>query len=131
MTQRLNEYSKLQTCTPAHQKRVLCLWLPNWPIQSIVVAQSELRRQRVILFTQHAQRGRLVSAVSPLAARNGIVIDMPISEAKSLLRRSNQVGQAGTGNFHVLEHDRTAELAALEDLADSLTEFSPIIGLTC
>ncbi len=52
---------------------------------------------------------------------------MPLSEAKSLLKKSNRRQPAD--NFHVFEHDRAADLAALEQLADSLSEFSPIGGL--
>lgn len=117
------------------QKRVLCLWLPNWPIQRLVVSQKELKRQRVVLFTQHPTRGQRVSAVSPLAARDGILIDMPISEAKSLLKRSrsqspkSHQGSNSNAQFHIFEHDRSADQAAIEELADTLCEFSPIIGI--
>ena len=134
-------------------KRAICIWLPEWPIQRLVVAQSELKRKRVVLFFQDPRRGRLVSAVSPLAQRDGLLINMPLSEAKSLLKRSS-VSRSGAAapdaaeprgtkgdavkpdfrgtkddiDFHVFEHDRAADLAAIEELADSLSEFSPIVG---
>jgi protein ImuB len=104
-----------------HSKRILCLWFPNWPIQRLVVSQPELRRQRIVLFRRDSRRGQLVSAVSPLAMQDGVCIDMPLSEAKSLLR--------GSGKFHLFEHDITADLEALEELADSMESFSPIVGL--
>ena len=53
--------------------------------------------------------------------QDGACVDMPLSEAKSLLRRG--------GHFHIFEHDLEADMEALERLADSLESFSPIIGL--
>ena len=82
----------------------------------------ELRRQRIVLYRQDSRRGQLVAAVSPLATRDGIGVGMPLSEAKSLLKRNN-------GDFHVFEHDPAADLAAIEKLADSLETFSPLVGL--
>jgi protein ImuB len=49
-------------------------------------------------------------------------VDMPLSEAKSLLKRNNE-------DFHVFEHDPAADLAAIKKLADSLETFSPLVGL--
>ena len=73
---------------------------------------------------------------------------MPLSEAKSLLKRSlvnngshqstpghadshitNSSGHLNGHSFHVFEHDGGADFTALETLADSLESFSPIIGL--
>ena len=83
--------------------------------------EPELRRQRIILFRRDARRGQVVSAASPLAMQDGACVDMPLSEAKSLLRRG--------GEFHIFEHDLDADLQAIETLADSLESFSPIVGL--
>ena len=78
-------------------KRILCLWFPNWPIQRLVVQRPALRRQRIVLFRRDSRRGQIVSAASPLAMREGVGRGMPLSEAKSLLRRSE--------NFYVFEQD--------------------------
>ena len=102
-------------------KRILCLWFPNWPIQRLVVQQPELRRQRIVLFRRDSRRGRLVSAVSPLAMRDGVCVGMPLSEAKSLLRYGE--------SFHIFEHNLNHEVKAIEALADSLDSFSPVVGL--
>ena len=102
-------------------KRILCLWFPNWPIQRLVVERPALRRQRIVLFRRDSRRGQIVSAASPLAMREGVGLGMPFSEAKSLLRRSE--------NFYVFEQDLDKDVAALEALADSLDSFSPIVGL--
>ena len=93
----------------------------------MVVAEPELRRQRMVLFRQDSRRGRVVAAASPLAIRDGIRVSMPLSEAKSLLQRSVQ--QQTDSRFHIFEQDTAADLAALTDLADALGRFSPIVGL--
>ena len=137
--------NKTSAISQPHQttltQRILCLWLPHWPIQQLVVSKPELRCQRVVLYRQDSRRGQLVAAVSPLALRDGVCVDMPLSEAKSLLKR-NPGGQNSRNHpspqgqrlkestaFHIFEHDPRADLAALETLADSLETFSPIVGL--
>ena len=47
---------------------------------------------------------------------------MPLAEAKSLLRR-------GATTFHILPHDPTADLYTLQQLADWMDCFSPLVGL--
>ena len=53
--------------------------------------------------------------------QDGACVDMPLSEAKSLLRRSDK--------FHIFPQDLDADLEAIETLAESLESFSPIVGL--
>lgn len=105
----------------SHSQRILCLWFPNWPIQRLVVEQVELRKQRIILFRRDSRRGRVVSAASPLAIKEGVCEGMPVSEAKSLLNSS--------GRFTIFEHDLEQDVRGLETLSDSLEEFSPVVGL--
>lgn len=64
----------------------------------------------------------MVAACSPLAQRDGVRVDMPLAEAKSLLRR-------GSTTFHILPHDPTTDLYTLQQLADRLDCFSPLVGL--
>jgi protein ImuB len=108
------------------QKRVLCLWFPNWPIQRLVVSEPELRRQRIVLFRRDSRRGQVLTAASPLAMQDGACVDMPLSEAKSLLRRGTGADPAP---FHIFEHDLDDDTLGFEELADSLDTFSPIVGL--
>lgn len=75
----------------------------------------------MVLFRRDSRRGQVISAASPLALQDGACVGMPISEAKSLLRRG--------GHFHIFEHDLDADLAGIETLADSLDCFSPLVGL--
>ena len=103
----------------------------------------------MVLFRQDSRRGQLVAAASPLAQRDGVQIDMPLAESKSLLARSTRkfnrskahgaphsAGRSGNGlpihsthSFHILPHDPTADVLAMQQLADDLDGFSPIIGL--
>lgn len=107
----------------SNASRVLCVWLPNWPIQRLVVQQPKLRRQQVVLFRRDSRRGQLVSAASPLARQSGICPGMPLSEAKSLLRRGSQ------RDFFLLEHDQNQDVQAIEQVCQGLDGFSPIVGL--
>ena len=88
----------------------------------MIVGEPKLRRQRIVLFRTDSRRGKLVSAVSPLAIQDEIRVDMPLSETQSLLKRSD-------GEFYVLEHHPADDLEALKELADSLEKFSPLVGL--
>ncbi len=109
-------------------RRVLNLWLRNWPIQRRVVARAELKRQSVILVRTDPHRGQWVAAASPRALREGVVVGMPVSEARSLLRRCHR-SPAGSADFHVLPHEPDQDLAALRRLALALDAFSPVVGL--
>lgn len=108
---------------PLSASRILCVWFPNWPIQRLVTQQPKLRCQQVVLFRRDSRRGQLVSAASPLARRSGICPGMPLSEAKSLLRRGSDK------DFFLFEHDLTQDIQAIEQLCQSLESFSPIVGL--
>lgn len=108
---------------PSSALRILCVWFPNWPIQRLVTQQPKLRCQQVVLFQRDSRRGQLVSAASPLARRSGICPGMPLSEAKSLLRRGSDK------HFFLLEHDLKQDTQAIEQLCQSLESFSPIVGL--
>ena len=71
-------------------KRLLCIWLPNWPIQRLVVAQPELSDGALVLHTRVANRGERVVACSPQAAAHGIRIGMPVAEAGALWNAARQ-----------------------------------------
>ena len=101
-------------------RRIACIHFPNWPIQRLVVASPELRRQRLVLFSELANRGRLVAAVSPLAVQSGVRIGMPLTEAKSLLRHAV---------FHVFPFEPSVDRTALAQLARQMHAFSPTVGL--
>ena len=107
---------------------MLCLWLPEWPIQRLVAAEPEYRQQHLVLFRVDARKGKRVAAASPLARRAGVRTDMPLNEANSLLRRAaaqpirNPASPAlhkrekhhqDENRFFIFEHDPDVDLTAL------------------
>ena len=129
-------------------KRIVCVYLSDWPIQRLVAKQPELRRQRVVLYTQDA-RGQRVSAISPAARRDRVRVGMPLSEAKSILRdvswepeprgegvsprfspKTTQIGDRPRRfPVYFMPHDRTADRTALVQLALSCESLAPRVGL--
>ena len=99
-----------------------------------------------MLFRIDSRKGKRVTAASPLARRAGVGTGMPLNEANSLLRRAvvepnpnpnlnpnlkqqQQQRDPCVLDFHISEHDPTADLTALEQLAQTLEKFSPVIGI--
>ena len=101
-------------------KRILCIWLPHWPIQRLVVARPELDGQAIVLHGPDARRGRRVVCHSAAAAARGVRLGMPLAEVAAL---------ADEAALHVEEHDGQADRQALEQLAGWCEPFSPLVGL--
>ena len=99
-------------------KRVLCVWLPSWPIQRLLADRPELRGCAVILYREGCRAGRQVVARTRLAAQDGVVPGMSVVEATALSTTSLLV-----------PHDPLADHAALECLAQACHQFTPIVGL--
>lgn len=146
VNQPANQHPQSPPSGPTHNNRaakhILCLWLPEWPIQRLVAAEPEFRHQHLVLFRIDSRKGKRVTAASPLARRAGVRTEMPINEANSLLRRAtvpptpksdpkqqrDQSDQTAL-EFHISEHDPAADLTALQQLAETLEKFSPVIGI--
>jgi protein ImuB len=90
-------------------KRVMCVWLPGWPIQRLRAARREPSQQPLALFAP-AGRGKMaVVACSVSAAQYGITPGMPLAEARAL---------AGLGTSIRFElHDPGGDAEALRALA--------------
>ncbi|MFW6172086.1 MAG: hypothetical protein ACODAD_16490, partial [Planctomycetota bacterium] len=65
-------------------KRILCIRLPSWPIQRLVVAQPELGNRVIILHSRESGGGQCVVACSRAAYRYGIRPHMSLAEAVAL-----------------------------------------------
>src|SRR5438132_10565202 len=87
-------------------RRILCLWLPNWPIQCALVSlagrkdqKSEIRGQRsenaasnhsefcvlnstlpILLHSRDPRRGEIVVACNQTAIERGARLQMPLAE---------------------------------------------------
>ena len=70
-------------------KRVLCIWLPNWPVQRLVAARPELKFRPVVLHARDPRRGHLVAYSSTAARQLGIKPGLPLAEAEALLHRAS------------------------------------------
>jgi len=104
-------------------KRILCIRLPNWPIQRLVAARPELENHTIVL--HQSQRGvQRVTACCHQAAVRGVSVGMPLAEVKA----GWGLGVGGWG-MGVLAHEPDADQEALGVLAEHCGRFSPIVGL--
>ncbi|MGE5192444.1 MAG: Y-family DNA polymerase, partial [Deltaproteobacteria bacterium] len=121
-------------------KRVLCLWLPHWPLQRICLVQPELKGRPVVLYggatnTPAAQSGRgtgqQVRHCSRAAVGAGVRPGMPLAEAQALLERPNApANSSGRGTApHIAPHDPQADRKLLQLLAGWCARYSPLVGI--
>jgi protein ImuB len=112
-------------------RRILCLYLPDWPIQCLLAARSGNRwadascarlphPPPVLLHACDPRRGDLVVAANRAAYERGVRLQMPLAEAAALAQHG--------GECLILPHDPAADLAALARLAEHCERFSPIVG---
>jgi protein ImuB len=92
-------------------KRILCIWLPHWPLQRLFLAQPELKRRAVTLYEQN--RGLRVV----LSNQQGVAPGMPLAEATA------------HGALHLEPYAPELDRAALRILAQECELFSPLVGL--
>jgi len=97
--------------------RILCLWLPNWPIQRLTRTWPKLSGRPVVLEAP-AVRGSRVAACCRVAAAQGVRVDMPLAEAKSLLP-----------SVAIKRHDPERDCEELRRLAAACEQFSPCVAL--
>lgn len=103
--------------TAVTENRILCVQLPNWPVQRLIRDQPELRHQPLVLYGKLGRQPRCVWACNELARAQGVRLGMPMVEAK---RRFDGYQQA---------IDQAADLAALEQLAVQCQRFTPYCGV--
>ena len=100
--------------------RILCLWFPDWPVQRLLSSTPELRT-RVLLLVENGRRGQQVTYCNRLARSRGILAGMPVAEARSFVRPTDQVV--------IQTVCRDEDRQALEQLAVATEEFSPCVGV--
>jgi protein ImuB len=114
------------------KKRILCIWLPDWPVLRQTLDRAEqfdaqglqpYRNQPIVL--HETWRGsRRVAACSAKARTLGIRIGMPLSEATALLGDPHS-----KSHRRVWPHDPQSDREALERLAAWCHRYSPLVGL--
>lgn len=97
--------------------RILCLWLPNWPIQRATRKEPELGGRALVLHAP-AVRGSVVAACCRTAVAHGVRVGMPVAEAKSLVR-----------GLAIEPHDAAADSQELLRLAGECEQFSPCVAI--
>ena len=104
-------------------KRVLCLWLPNWPVQWRYVAPPRDKAPALVVHAP-AERGKVhVIACCRTARRRGVRSGMLLAEAQSLWPMS----AASSVRFE--PHDPSADRQHLRELARGCLQFSPTVGI--
>ncbi|MEO1524479.1 MAG: hypothetical protein AAFX06_03545 [Planctomycetota bacterium] len=121
-------------------KRLLSLWLRDWPIQRLRsgLGENEARshtpeplesrsERAVILWQTDPRRGRLVVACCPSARRLGVRPGIAIAAATELVLGKQSASQPKP---LVMQHDRIADSIALEHVASTLQhKISPLVAV--
>ncbi|HWC91127.1 MAG TPA: hypothetical protein VG433_15765, partial [Pirellulales bacterium] len=108
-------------------KRVICIWIPRWPLERLYAARPELRHTALALYESQARGGARVVAVSPLAEQRKVTPGMTVAEATSVAAGPRRGGRASA--LRLEPCDPQADRAALVQLAAACEMFSPIVGL--
>jgi protein ImuB len=98
-------------------KRVMCVYLPSWPLQRLGHEQPALRRRAVVL-VEPASRGPRVVLASRRAMAAGVRVGMPLAEAQTLVR-----------TLEVHDYDADADRRALLALAKTAERYSPVVAV--
>ena len=103
---------------------MLCVWLPNWPVQRLHIARPELKQQALVLHTESGRRGPEVVATSRAGRDLGIDPGVPVAEARAM---AGITSIGGGVQFQI--HDPWADKAALKSLSHWCQQFSPVFGI--
>lgn len=98
-------------------KKVLCIWLPNWPIQRVQAAEPQLAKHPVVLATRDSRRGLVVASANLPARTAGVRSQMRLAEA------------TGLAELEVRPHQPDEDIEALCSLAEQAQRFSPLVGI--
>ena len=110
-------------------KRILCLWLPRWPLQRLCLVRPELKQRPVVLYGPARRGGWQVVHGSHAAIALGIAAGMPLAEAQALLGTNARPGSAASLVPHFEPHDPQADREFLESLARWCQRYCPLVGL--
>ena len=98
-------------------KRVLCVWLPDFPIQRLNNELPEAKSAACVLYVESGNCAQVVIA-SGEAKRHGVRAGMPLAEAQALIESAL-----------FLPHDADADSRELRNLAGLCDHYSPSVGL--
>lgn len=98
-------------------KRVLCVWLPYFPLQRLYVERPETKSAACVLYVESGNRAH-VTIASQAARQDGIHAGLSLAEAQALRDAAL-----------FLPHDFAADLRELQTLAELAYRYSPLVGL--
>ncbi|MFT5322419.1 MAG: protein ImuB [Planctomycetaceae bacterium] len=98
-------------------KRVLCVWLPDFPIQRLNNERPETKPAACVLYAESGNRAQVIIA-SIEAQRHGVRAGMSLAEAQALIESAL-----------FLPHDVSADARELTSLAGLCYHYSPFVGL--
>jgi protein ImuB len=110
-------------------RRVLCLWIPNWPVQRLQVRQPALRDRPLVLFADGPRGQAVVVTHDRQAAALGVRPGMPLAEAQSLCLDRCHRSRSHCVEPRFVRRDVDADVDGLKRLAWSCDRFSPLVGL--
>src|SRR6266852_2699402 len=99
-------------------RRVMCVNLPNWPVQRLCHEKPGLRDKQMVVVSPQAVGGQKVVFCSAQAVRSGIRPGMPLAEAV-----------ASNSQLCIEEENLEGDKRSLKRLARWAQRFSPIVGL--
>ncbi len=122
--------------TPSNRqimKRLMCVWLPNWPIQRLrkLATSGDSpdptsrpdKKPPIVLWDHDPRRGRLVVACCRASVAMGVRIAMPIAQASEMTR-------AGGCQPRIEQHDSWLDQETLGQIATLLQEnISPLVAI--
>ncbi len=97
-------------------KRILCAWLPKFPIQQLR-RQPELKTVPIVLYQESGNRAQ-VTIASCSATAHGVRSGIPLAEAQAL-----------SESAMFIPHDVEVDAQELQTLALLMQHFSPTVGL--
>src|SRR5262249_17531324 len=118
-------------CWRSTMKRVMCVYLPRWPLQRLWHARPELRAKPVaIAAARSGEPSRTAGARLAASARAKVLVCCDRA-ARAALRPGMPVAEARATCRHlaVCDEDPASDLRALRKLAGWAERYSPTVGL--
>ncbi|WP_146438023.1 DNA polymerase Y family protein [Crateriforma conspicua] len=106
-------------------KRLLCVWLPDWPIQRLRMRRDATSGDiPTVLWQNDPRRGRVVVACCRRATAAGVRLGMSVAQATDWLQRAG-----APDSYQLIEHNRHADAGAMDQLVERFrNRLTPMIG---
>lgn len=119
-------------------RRVLCLWLVDWPLQRLLLEQPHLRQRKVLLYELTPRRTLQLAAFTPSlgcppprGSAPRLLPGLPLAEALARLDPPAPSDSSSPipNSPHLQPLDPWGDRQALERLAEGCRQFSPLVGI--